>query len=469
MERFYIKRLAVKDFGGLHNFAASMAQIALIEGRNGAGKTTLLEAIKSVFEGGSDPAQIRTGADQAEIELELTTGHTAKKTIRRDGFDLVVKSPEGGIIKAPKRWLEDLAPALSFDPVGFLDADPKDRAAFLLRTLPLSFSSEEVNEVLGSQVVTSGEIGLQRFNELRDLKYSERTTLNVQVRDLQGTIADMRRSLPDDTSTDWAKIRDALAENIAQVRGEIREKAAALELQAQAFSSQARESAQTLKSEKTAVYTSEKARLTALLATLEREHAADLAAIDLDLRGKLANVERVTAEQLAEDTADLEAKRALLEGKHGEAKALADQQTKTKGVLEVIEKREEALKSSIMREATLTKIIDGMDKLKHKKLRALPIDGFDLTFEKKRNGQEGKAPIITINGVPLDQLNRQQQIYIAIQFVQQSAGTLPLVLCECAELDDDHMAELAAAAKEAGIQLIVARWETGVPLQVVAA
>ena len=172
-----------------------------------------------------------------------------------------------------------------------------------------------------------------------------------------------------------------------------------------------------------------------------------------------ANVEKITAEQLAEDTADLEAKRALLEGQHGEAKAKADEQTRTAGIMQAIESRNVALNGFILREMELTQVIEDLDKLKHLKLRELPVEGFDLKMD-------GKRPIITIGGVPLDQLNRQQQIYVAIQFVQQSAGSLPLVLCECAELDDDHMKELAAAAKDAGIQLIVARWETGIPLQV---
>jgi dihydroorotate dehydrogenase len=75
--------------------------------------------------------------------------------------------------------------------------------------------------------------------------------------------------------------------------------------------------------------------------------------------------------------------------------------------------------------------------------------------------------VILIDGIPLDKLNRQQQLYVAIQAVTLAAGRMPLVICEAAELDDEHLREVAEACEAGGIQLVVARWTNKDPLRVI--
>jgi DNA repair exonuclease SbcCD ATPase subunit len=435
-EKVFITSVYVQDFLGIEQFKAELGQVAVISGRNGIGKTSLMQAIHTVFEGGHDASMVRRGSEKAKVILTLSSGVTINKTITPKESTLEVLSPDGGVVKAPATYVKSLAPTLegtgSFDPLGFLNSDPKERAAFLLKAIPIDFSPAEVSEILG--VPLSGVVGLTRFNELREGKYSERTTLNTQVRDLEGTIADMERQLPADDATDWGFERDHLTESIAAIDGRINTTAAEIALEAEQRRSEKRE-----------------------------EIASKITALEKELADYLAKVDGAASEALAEQTREMEAEKAVLSGKLGEARAKADHQQQSIGVKKAITERKEKLKGHITLEMKLTSIIRLMDALKHRKLKELPIPGLDIAMDSRQR------PVIKIDGIPLDKLNRQKQLFVAIQAVSKAAGQLPLILAECAELDDDSLSELTEAAKDAGLQLIVARWKNEAPLEVVAA
>lgn len=427
----YLKRIEVRDLGGVQQFSAELGSVALIVGENGAGKTTLLESIRTILEGGSDPDLVRAGCDSGEVTLELSTGHVARKTIKADGYELSVRSPEGGVIKAPASWVKEIAPPTSFDPIAFLEADPKERAAFLLKTLPLSFTAPEVNEALGMPVAT-GTITLQRLNELRDGKYEERKQLNRQARDLEGTISDMRKALPADDGKDWGAERDRLAAEVAGIDGKIKTLTAEVELEADQAKQQKRS-----------------------------EIEQKIAALEKELGDYIALVDRTATQAITEQTGELRDEQARLSLDLGEARAKADQQQQAAGIKKAIDERVKALDGFALKEIRLDQALKAIDALKHKKLKELPIAGLDLKADSRGR------PVILIDGIPLDKLNRQQQLYVAIQAVTLAAGRMPLVICEAAELDDDHLREVAEACEAGGIQLVVARWTNNDPLRVI--
>lgn len=443
-DHIYLTRITVRDFAGVSFFEAKIGQVALIQGRNGAGKTSILDAIKDVFQGGSDPATIRKGCDSAEIYIELSNGYTITKVILPDGLDLKVRNPEGGIIRAPKTWLESLAPSLSFDPVGFLNAEPRKRADWLLSKMPLVFTEEEMGNALGSSF--SGSINLEKLNEIRTGHYDKRTTINRRAEEVMGAIQTMRRSLPPEAEEkiDWAGSRDQLAARHAEISGEI--EGAALKIDAVS----------------TKEKTGKREEVNQKIAELQAELLWKVAALRTELQEYIAEVDMESAKVLAAATRDLEAERAIVSEALGQAKTNADAAMRVAGQLEAIEKSKEIHKGRLLEALELTTTIERLDELKHRKLKEVPIAGFDMKFD-------GKKPIITIDGIPLDRLNRQQQLYVAMQAVTQASGKLPLVLCECAELDDAHMRDLAEGMKESGMQLIVARWDNEGPLSVKAA
>lgn len=431
-EKVYLSLIRVANVRGIARFESRLGSVSIVVGANGSGKTSLLQAISSVLEGGHDPADIRNGQSEATIELELSDGTRAIKNIKPDTYELRVYNPDSSPKRAPATWLKSLAPGLSFDPIAFLNSDPKERAAFLLRTLPLTFEADEVNAALGMPII-SGTVTLQRLNELRDGKYEERKTLNVQARDLEGTIAEMRKALPDDDAKNWGAERDRLASEVASIDGQIQTAAAEIELEAERARSQKRE-----------------------------EIDAKISALRAELAEYLAKVDRAAAASIAESTGTLKDQHARLSLDLGEARARADRQQQSVGIKKAIDERTEALKGYALKEIRLTQALKAIDELKHQKLRELPIEGLDLKADSRGR------PVILIGGVPLDKLNRQQQLYVAIQAVSLAAGKMPMMLCEVAELDNAHLEEISQAAADAGIQLVLARWMDNSPLRVMS-
>lgn len=434
-----IRSVYAQDFGGIESFKAELGQVAVVVGANGQGKTSLLQSIHSVLEGGHDPDCIRQGAKTAKVVIELSNGVKMTKTITPKDSNLEVLSPDGGIVKGPATYIKGLVPALSFDPIQFLSSDPKDRAAFLLRTLPMNFEAAEISRIVGSAI--SGTVNLERFNEIREGQYSQRTELNRQVRDLEGTINDMERNLPADDATDWSAERDSIAAKISGVESSIKTAAAEIELAAEQRRSAERQHSAV--------------RVAALREQISKEEAT-LAAFLSEVNSRAATI-------LADSTRELEAEKALLSAELGQVRAKADHQQQTAGIRGVIVERKKVLEGHVSREIRLTDTLKALDALKHRKLKELPIAGLDLRMDAKNR------PVILIDGIPLDKLNRQTQLFVAIQAVSKAGGRLPLIICECAEIDDEKLAELAAAGKDAGIQMILARWETGAPLEVRAA
>ena len=157
-----------------------LGQAVVIAGENGTGKSSLRMVIEQFFLPGGDPCLIRRGCDEGKAIITFTNGYRAEKTIRRDGLDLHIFNPEGGEVKPPVKWLTDVLPRNSFDPIPFLDRkDATERAEFLLKYLPVSFSVEDVNKVLSQgfgklpapQVVallpSGSDIDLARLQEFK--------------------------------------------------------------------------------------------------------------------------------------------------------------------------------------------------------------------------------------------------------------------------------------------------------------
>jgi len=122
---------------------------ALVEvtGANGNGKTSVLDAIWAGLKGRAagivEP--IRKGAERATIELKLGNGKVAYdvvRTFRRDKHgdvtvDLTVTAGDGSAVrKTPQAVLDSFIGALSFDPLAFARAAPKDQFEVLKAFVP---------------------------------------------------------------------------------------------------------------------------------------------------------------------------------------------------------------------------------------------------------------------------------------------------------------------------------------------
>jgi recombinational DNA repair ATPase RecF len=430
MNDLRLASIDVRDVGGVQHFAAQMSAINIIVGENGTGKTSLLAAIDSVFSGGHDPDLIRQGAEKAIIVLTLTDGTIIRKTIKAKDSELEILTSDGGKKRAPASYLKELASGIAFDPVAFLEAEPKQRAKFLLDKLPLHFTVHEINEALDA-IVEVRSADLARFNEIRDGAYSKRTDICRRFRDVEGVVTQMQSALPSDDSADWSAKRDALQQQIATIKE--RMEAVGYEVEAALR-------------EKVSALTSGLELAVSNLREEYEKNKAHASAKASDLKNRELKVMEDQARAVALEL--------------GEVRQKAEQQARAAGVREALELNCKQLSEMNMEEMRLTRVIKALDELKHRKLKELPVAGLDIRIDK---GQ----PVILIDNIPLDKINRQQQIFCAIQVaVAAGLGRLSLMICEAAELSDTYVAELTTAAKAAKLQLVLARWKNGAPLAV---
>jgi len=453
---YWLKSIEVTNLGGLVKEYKEFAEGgSLVIGEHGSGKTSLLRALSIFFEGGCDVDLIRKGEPSGEAVITWSDGCRARKRLFRSigkegkpGFETEAWGPEGEVKKAPSTWLTERVPKTSFDPFAFLRAEPRERANVLLEHLPLSFTPQEVNAALDAQVgelpnvdffphVSDKEISLERLNEIRGTRYSERTNVSVQARDLDAVIGDLQKSLPPESPdiTDWTKERDRLQGELTATEKKITGIVESIKLEAEQERSRKR---------------------------LEIQGKMD--ALKKELADHLDAVAKAEGESIQDRTMELQQQRSDLSVSLGTAKANADRHIESLGIQRAIAERRKSAEGLVRKEMRLTAVIKALDNLKHERLKQIDIEGFDLSKDSRGR------PVVTINGVTLDQLNAQQQLFVAIQCIQFAAGSGRLIITEAADLNDEYMADLAAATKQAGYQLIAARWDkNGTPLTVKAA
>ncbi len=425
----YLQNITVKDFGGLESFSAEFGDCGIITGTNGKGKTSILSAVRSIFEGGGDTSLIRVGANKAEASIEFCNGYKAVKVIEPTKYSLIVTDANMGVIKSPASKLGEFVAKDTLSVQELLNADPKDLAALMLKYLPMTFTPEEVNKAIRTPTVKK-PLSVIEFNALRQAKYDTRTNLNRDVANLKGSISNMRKALPNDDATDWTKERKGLDNAIGACDSELVVLKEGIDTQKLAFIEERRRG--------------KDAEVEAL--------RKQIAALESDFAKLTSDADKMAADEFATARLAVDQKRAALVEQRGAASAKADQQQQATGVRNAIAEEENRLEGHVSEETILSAVLEDMDKLKALKLKSLPVAGLDIEMD-------GKRPIIKINGIPLDRLNSQKQLYVLVQFIseaQAGAGVeFKVIVCEGAEMVPSKLIALGEACVEAGIQLIV--------------
>lgn len=420
-----LQSVQIKNVKGISSLTLQAGAVTVIAGENGAGKSSVIDAIDCVFTGGHDPALIRHGADKAEVLLTLDDGVTIRKRITPKDSTLEVRTEDGGIVKAPANYVKRLADSFAFDPIGLLEAKPKERAAWLLRHGGITFSADEVNAAVGVPVVRQS-IDLERLEAIRAGKYIERTDVNRRLRDLQGAISEQKAMLPPAMEKDWAAEQERIETDISIVRHQV----------------------QAAKDDLSKAVDNEKQQKRAAA-------QAEIDAIKDRLSRELAEIDTKARAVEAEETAPLNQAIIDLSAELAGARAKADEQKRAAGVKAVIERNQIQYQEQLALEGSLNRTLKALDQLKLSKLAEIPIPDLDI-----KDGE------ILIAGVPFDHLNTQAQMYAVIRAAKLALGELPLMVIDRAEsLDEERFAELSEAVAEAGLQMIAARVTEG-PLKV---
>ena len=409
-----IESVSIRNIKGIEVLDFELGSVNILSGDNGTGKTSVLDAIRSIFEGGHDPALLRNGAESGYVAIRLSDGHHIIKTVTEKGSTLCVKSEDGSVIPAPKRFVEQLAEGFAYDPLAFLAAKPKDRLAFLLKAMPIYFTPEEVEAQVGARPAKQLDIdGLAAF---RQGIYERRAAVNSQMKNLDGTITTLQQSLP-------AEVDDQAADYITYLRGQ------------RDVLVQARADA------KNAIVGQANAEIEALREAYE---------------ASVVKIRQAADAKVAEEVSAINAELSTLDHDLGEAEAVAEQATRAKQTKASILEFRAQSKALVGEALELSRQIEAIDALKKRKLSQLPIEGVE-----PRDGE------IYYNGVPLDHVNTQQQVFLAFQVASLLPGKLDFMVCDhCEAIVGENWDEFLAGAKRSKYQVVAARATAGEPLAV---
>lgn len=434
-----IVRLRAREFLGIEEVELSPGRATtVISGKNDTGKTSILKSFLAVFGGGSDVRLLRNGAESGEVLVDFDDGSSGRLRVTRDGVTRDAVGPDGKKIKSPTKYLSDLADGVALNPLAILRANPKQRVACLIETVPVSVSADEITRATGFPFVPNGDErnGFDLIERLRKHFYDERTGVNAQITSKIKTIGELEQTLPEGSVDvgDLAALRKDKEQLVAEQEAQ-KGKASRARAEAERQIASGSEAKRTELREKANI----------AIRAIEAQLAQDLASVDEKAKGfrtAAEAAEREVLDQVAaafsERLADLSAQIAAAE----ERQKAADRAASTREAIAKYRAEETELRKQVVGfEAALK----GIDDLKATLVSRVPIKGLEV-----RDGE------IYLNGVALDHLNEEKQIRFALKLASLRMGDLPLVVIDGAEaLDSEHQELYRKTAADMGIQLIM--------------
>jgi len=382
-----------------------------IGGDNGQGKSSVLDSIEMAFAGKSaiPSVPVHQGAEKGKIVATLSNGLVVRRTfVAGGGTAVTVENGEGARYASPQAILDALYGALSFDPLEFsLMGKTADGRRKQLETL---------QKLVG--------LDLTELNATRKRIYDERTVLNKDVDRVQVAFDAMPNH------ADAPAVEQDPAELLKELETaqEHNRKEATLRI--------AVTSAESTLGEFRAAINETRATIAELEARLARAKA-DLAEGEKQVVGVAAEVERADAALKAFVAVPVEPIREKINNvKAVNAKVAANVQ------------RADALKALNEKKVNakaLTEQIEKIDREKADKLAAVKFPLPGLTF-----GDDG----VLLNGLPLDQASRAEDIRLSVAIAAALNPTLKVMLVRDGSLlDKKSRALLADLAREHGLQV----------------
>lgn len=406
--------------------------IVQITGKNGAGKSSVMDAIAMALGGKrlcpSEP--LRRGQNSGHVSVDLGPYLITRRFWRRETIDcakdhqhtldcpifygdvdssLTVKSPEGADYKSPQALLDKLVSDLTFDPLGFLELQPKDQRELVRTFTGLDFS------ILDTQRKTA----LSHLNEAE-------TVLKLAQRDVDA----------------GDRYPDAPAESIS-VEGLLQQLASAEHLEKAAVDAEAALDKKRREFEMYAKYITEGE---AKVKALEEQLANAKSTFEKDRQGHEAA--RIDGKQLR---AAADAARAavpdttILRAQVADANTINAQVAANERYEAILTARQEALNNVATAKAQIAEI--DARKLSALSAATFPVPG--LSFS-----DEG----LTFDGLPFEQASYAQQLRVAVAMGLAVNPKLKILLIKHGNaLDVASLQLLAALAEEHGAQVWIER------------
>lgn len=375
--------------------------VVTIAGENGQGKSSVLDSIEYLFGGReTHPAEvIRRGAETARIVGRID-GLVVERRFTAKGTVLEVRSEDGAKYPSPQTVVDKLYGALTFDPLRFLQLEPKKQA---------------------DQLRQLGGLDFAELDARRQAVFEKRTEVNAQGKSMRARF-DAMPVPPADVPEKPVSLDQLLAEQdklqeekrandgVRQLQRELEQKAA----EARTKATRSTELVDNLRAQlRLAEADLQKDVLQAEHLGKERDAFAPRvqALVDPDLAELYRRMKQLEA------TNDLVRAAAARRRLDAELAALRESKTKLENELNAID----ATKAEALKKAKL------------------PVEG--LGFDE--NG-------LTFNGLPLEQASQAERIRVAVAMGIAANPKMKVILVRDASLLDTKslqlMVEMAAAA-----------------------
>ncbi len=194
--------------------------VNLIRGGNERGKTSILECIEKALYNQQRRAKfVRTGEDQAYLELETDDGLKVERSIPAEGDPSAKVTIKGHPITTPESYLKELfgvvgkrkGDVFAFNPVDFMAKKDTEQTGILLGMLPISVTAEDAAEWFGPDQIPAVDYskhGLQVVREMEKWWYDGRHQANSDVRSTEAELDAIRKNLPDNYRLeDWENVQ----------------------------------------------------------------------------------------------------------------------------------------------------------------------------------------------------------------------------------------------------------------------
>lgn len=417
--------------------APGRGQLIKVMGENRQGKSSVLDALESCLRGGKTPELIRTGAKKAEIVMRLSDGHTITRTHTQKGSYTSIEGPDGIPVKGgPMTFIEKLTSTFAFDPLQFIDAEPRERIAYVLKVLgeSLQFAQAEIAQALNGAgpllPAPEGGMDVTAFDRYKKSAEEKRAAIGSRMEEKADFIETSRKMLP---AGDAGERKDWQAE-LARLAEEQRKTAVAEAAETQAVNAAMAEAVEIINADI-------QKRADAARAEFDRFMA--------ELTGEKTDRRTAIRETAARDLAVVQVRwsdrKQAAAGEVANAQSMLEQDTRANTIRGEMERLQAECKVLSRQYDSVKDAVKALEELRRSKLAKLPVNGLEFT--------DGR---FLVDGKDFDELSGQERFVKAIEIAAQGRGALGLmILQEKARLTPKSLKELEDAVVESGLQVVL--------------
>jgi DNA repair exonuclease SbcCD ATPase subunit len=193
-----IKRIEIKNWLGLSEFALDPGKINILSGHKGSGKSSVIEALEKGFTNKSRRTEVvRHGEEEATIYIQTDNDLEVDRRVRTGRTDYLKLRKPGQAVPQTESYLKKLINGEIFRPLEFIKKAPDEQAKIILNMLEIPWTMNDIQTWFGEIPEVNYEAHiLQILKQIEDAYYKHRETVNREIKVLEAQVAGIRNDLP---------------------------------------------------------------------------------------------------------------------------------------------------------------------------------------------------------------------------------------------------------------------------------